>query len=322
MTERRNLWLLLGWLLAAAVGAGLFLRWSVPSSSLVIALVGLAPLLFIPVIGLALSAWRAWSTPLALVAVASTAAYVATFVSIDSVIGCGAERSEDALVVYTHNVRWQHGDPVAVGQSIAASGADVVVLQEVWPAFMEELETQTELASYRFRTAEPADNTTGLAVWSRFSIAEATIDRLGGVPMLRTRIESPYGDIALDAIHLTAPIAGAHVASWESQLRGLAEYDTSAPAVMAGDFNATMDHSQFRDLVARGWTDTHEPKGCGFDATWPTGRRAPTLLRLDHVLVTDHFEVLAVEIGSGDGSDHKSVTATIRLRNPAAAPEE
>ena len=132
---------------------------------------------------------------------------------------------------------------------------------------------------------------------------------------MRARIDGPHGPFTVDNIHLTAPVAGGLVSSWESQLAELQAVDTSGAAILAGDFNATMDHSQFRDLVERGWTDAHEPKGCGFDATWPTGRATPTLLRLDHVLVTERFEVLAVEIGPGDGSDHRSVTATVRLRN-------
>ncbi|MDH3682178.1 MAG: endonuclease/exonuclease/phosphatase family protein [Acidimicrobiia bacterium] len=320
MSERRGLWLLLGWLLTAGIAAGLYLRWSIPSSSLMIALVSLAPLLVVPLVLVVVSAWRAWSRPLGLAAVALIIAYVATFVSVDAVVGCGPETAEDAIVVFTHNV-WLHGgEPAAVAGSIAASDADVVVLQEVWPAFMAELDGDPSLSGYRYRTAEPAEDTTGLAVWSRFPVADATIDRLGGVPMLRSRIDSPYGSFGLDAIHLTAPVAGENVASWQAQLDGLAGYDATGPGIMAGDFNATMDHSQFRHLLDQGWTDVHEPKGCGYDATWPTGRRTPTLLRLDHVLVTDHFEVLAVEIGSSDGSDHRSVTATLRLRNSAAAP--
>lgn len=317
MTERRGLWLGLGWLLAAAIAAGLYLRWSAPSSSLIIALVSLAPLLIIPLAFLAISAWRTWSRPLAVIAVALTAGYVVTFVSFDAVVGCGPETSEDAVVVYTHNVRVRSGQPAAVAGSIAASDADIVVLQEVWPAFMDVLEADPLLAGFRYRTSEPADDTTGLAVWSRFPITAATIDRLGGVPMLRTRIDGPAGSFGLDAVHLTAPISAEHVPAWQAQLDGLAAYDASTPAIMAGDFNATMDHSQFRHLLDRGWTDAHEPKGCGFDATWPSGGRTPTLLRLDHVLVTDHFEVLAVAIGSDDGSDHRSVVVTVRLRNPA-----
>lgn len=308
-------WPIVGWLAAGSIALGLYLRWTRPTSALVIGIVALTPLLVAPLLVLVFSAWRAWSRWLALVAIGATAAYLATFVSLGAVVGCGPETSEDQLVVYSHNVWFNRGDPVAVAGSIGASGADIVVLQEVWSGFMASLEADPSLADYRFRISEPSDgDTTGLAVWSKHPIGQATAPNLWGVPTVRTRIDGPYGSFALDAVHVTAPIAGGQIETWEAQLAGFAEFDTSGPALMVGDFNATMDHQQFRALVESGWTDVHESKGCGLDATWPTGRRTPTLLRLDHILTTDHFEVLAVDIGSGDGSDHRSVTAAVRLR--------
>ena len=71
-----------------------------------------------------------------------------------------------------------------------------------------------------------------------------------------------------------------------------------------------------RDLLGQGWTDVHEPKGCGLDATWPTGHttRLPIpVYRLDHVLVTDDFEVLDVRFGDPAGSDHIPVVAELQV---------
>ncbi len=312
----RTFWLAVGWGLGLIVAVGLYLRWAESSTSFRIALASLTAMLFIPAIGMLICAWRAWSRPLMLVAVALSAAYVGTFVSADSVIGCRSESAADAIVIHTHNVWWPNGDPAAVAAGAVASGADVIVLQEVWPAFMAALEADPSLADYRYRTSEPSDNTTGLAIWSRHPISEATSERLVDVPLLRARIDSPHGSFMLDNIHLTAPVAGGLVSSWDAQLAALEARDATGATVLAGDFNATMDHQQFRSFVNQGWTDAHEPKGCGYDATWPTGRRTPTLLRLDHVMVTDRFDVLGLEIGPGGGSDHRSVTATVRLRTP------
>ena len=213
---------MLGWCLGIVVAVGLYLRWTAPTSSLRIAVVSLTPLLFIPAIGMLISAWRSWSRPMTLVAVALSAAYTGTFVSADSVIGCRPESAEDALVIHTHNVWWPNGDPEAVAASAVASGADVIVLQEVWPGFMTALEANPSLAEYRYRTSDPSNNTTGLAIWSRYPIGEATSERLVDVPLLRARIDSPYGSFTIDNVHLTAPVAGGLVSSWEAQLAALA----------------------------------------------------------------------------------------------------
>ena len=105
---------------------------------------------------------------------------------------------------------------------------------------------------------------------------------------------------------------------WAAQLDALAGYDRATPAALVGDFNATADHSQFRAITNAGWTDAHDPKGCGYDATWPADQLMP-VLRLDHALLTDHFEVRALDLGPGNGSDHRSLTTTIRLTPASAA---
>ena len=57
------------------------------------------------------------------------------------------------------------------------------------------------------------------------------------------------------------------------------------PRVLAGDFNATLDHAVFRDVLRLGYADAALQVGQALTPTWgPPGRRA--VLTLDHVLVT------------------------------------
>jgi endonuclease/exonuclease/phosphatase family metal-dependent hydrolase len=282
-----------------------------------VALVALTPLLLIPLIGVLISAWRSWDRKLALAFVGLAAGYAATFVSPSAVIGCGPSSSDDEIVIYTHNVWWRRGEPEAIANSIDSSQADIVVLQEVSPELIDALGQHPLLADdYRFRASEPSDeDINGLAVWSRYPISDATVDVLGETtPRLRTTIESPRGPFRLDAVHVTAPISDDRVREWETQLSQLAATDDAAPTLLAGDFNATEDHLQFRSILEQGWTDAHGPKGCGLDATWASERWFPTLLRLDHVLASGHFEVLALEVGHNASSDHRPVIATVRIR--------
>jgi endonuclease/exonuclease/phosphatase (EEP) superfamily protein YafD len=306
-----------GWVFAAMVLVGLLLRWYRVSSQLLVWVVALTPLVIVPLAGLALTAWRTWDRKLALVFVGLFAGYLATFVSYQSVVGCDAATSEDEISIYTHNVWWRRGEPDAIARSIDESQADVIVLQEVSPELIDALGQHPLLADdYRYRASEPSDvDTTGLAVWSRFPISEAAVEVLDpAAPLLRTTIDSPYGQFRLGAVHVSAPISGSGTEAWDAELQQLAGADTSSPALLVGDFNASEDHDQFRAILDAGWTDVHGPKGCGLDATWPEERIWPTILQLDHVLVSDHFEVLAVEVGDNATSDHRPVTAKIRLR--------
>ena len=307
---------LVGWLLAVIVLLGLVLRWFGTSAQLMVWLVAFSPLVIVPLIGLAVSAWRAWDRRLMLAFVGLLAGYLASFVSIGSIVDCGPTTSDDAISIHTHNVWWRQGEADPIARSIDAANADILVLQEVSPAMIEDLGSHPLLADdYRYRASEPSDDSTGLAVWSRFPISEAAVERLDGSrPLLRTTIDGPTGEFRLGAVHVTPPLSGPDTAAWDRQLGQLAGADASSPALLVGDFNATDDHQQFRAILDAGWTDAHGPKGCGLDATWPNERIWPTLLRLDHVLVTDHFEVLAVEVGDNATSDHRPVTATLRLR--------
>ena len=316
MSRRDDPLPIVGWLLAGLVLIGLILRLDRTTSQLLVSLVAFSSLLIIPLVGVAISAWRAWDRKLALAFVGLLAGYLASFVSVGAVIGCGPASSDDQLVIYTHNVWWQRGEPDALARSIEASQADVIVLQEVTSDLVDTLGGHPLLVDdYRFRASEPSDDdTTGLAVWSRFPIAEAVVESLGGTaPMLTTTIDSPHGRLQLGAVHVTPPVSGSATEAWDAELTDLAAATPSSATMLVGDFNATEDHAQFRALLDRGWTDVHGPKGCGLDATWPNERIWPTLLRLDHVLVTDHFEVLAVEVGDNATSDHRPVIATVRF---------
>ena len=314
----RTTWLVIGWLLALGIASGIYLRWSEVSTPLLLGLVGVIGLIMvIPLLGLGISAWRSRSPSLRVAAVMVLVVYLATFGNIRSVIGCGGGTSDDDIVVFHQNVYLGQADPALVASAILDSGADVAVIAEVRYDFMVTFEKQPGLDVLPYRASEPADASNGLALWSRWPLRDATVEMSGRRPFLHAVVESPHGDLVMYAVHTSAPVEPLEIADWESQLSYLGGVDRSMPTVMAGDFNATADHSQFRTLLAQGWSDVHQTKGCGLDLTWPSNRGTGiSLLRLDHVLVTDHFDVLGVEVGSANGSDHRPVVTTIRLTKP------
>ncbi|MGF1599025.1 MAG: endonuclease/exonuclease/phosphatase family protein [Acidimicrobiales bacterium] len=317
---RRMLWLTAGWLLTAGVAVGFILRGIDLTNTWIIGLVGLSPLLIVPIALIVMCARPADSRPLRFAAFGAVVFYLLTFVNPAAVVGCRpAATTGDEVVIFAQNVQYRGGDPVQVASAIADADPDVLVLIEVWPDFIAALEAEPALDAYRYRATEAVDATWGLAIWSRFPLDDGTLLRVGAQPMLRTTVEGPTGAFTLHAVHTSAPIGDELVSQWNAELATIAGYDTSTPTVLAGDFNATADHQPFRRILDAGWTDVHEPKGCGYDATWPADRPF-ALLRIDHVLVTDHFDILGLELGGGNGGDHRSLTATIRYRPPAPSP--
>lgn len=84
------------------------------------------------------------------------------------------------------------------------------------------------------------------------------------------------------------------------------------PLVVAGDMNATLDDPELAPLLEAGLVPVL-PSSAGPTATafeTEPGRR------LDHLLVSDAWEVVAAEVvtGAGTASDHYPVVADLRLR--------
>jgi hypothetical protein len=87
-----------------------------------------------------------------------------------------------------------------------------------------------------------------------------------------------------------------------------------SPVIMAGDFNATLDHLQLRRLLRRGYRDAACQVGRGLRLTWgPWPGRPPALLTLDHVLIDPRCAVRAASAHRLAGSDHHALYAEIGL---------
>src|SRR5262249_5745240 len=85
------------------------------------------------------------------------------------------------------------------------------------------------------------------------------------------------------------------------------------PRVLLGDFNATLDQSEFRDLLGRGYADAADTLGSGLEPTWPTNRRFPPLVTIDHVLADRRIGIREYAVEDLPGSDHRAVFAELSL---------
>ena len=82
--------------------------------------------------------------------------------------------------------------------------------------------------------------------------------------------------------------------------------------ILAGDFNATLDHAELRRILDTGYQDAAAQVGAGLHGTWPRGRAFPGLA-IDHVLVDERLGVRAVSIHTIPGTDHRAVWAELEL---------
>jgi hypothetical protein len=101
---------------------------------------------------------------------------------------------------------------------------------------------------------------------------------------------------------------------WREALQSLPAPGGSVPWALIGDFNATFDQAEFRDIVDGGYRDAGEATGKGLEPTWPSDKVFPWgLITIDHVLVDSRLGVAEYGVEALPGSDHRAIQAQLVL---------
>jgi endonuclease/exonuclease/phosphatase (EEP) superfamily protein YafD len=217
------------------------------------------------------------------------------------------------FTVATVNVQFSNERHDAFRAWLATRPADVLVIQEVTPAWAAELGST---AHYPHRHVVPREDPYGLALLSRWPLEAVTpVDLAGdGLPSLTAVVDAAGQRVRILALHTRWPITPALAAARDEALRGAAAMAraTDLPLVLLGDLNVTPDSPAFTRLLRQaGLRDAMH--GQGWHPTWLAGFW-PLALRIDHVLVSPGLCVEQAEAGPPVGSDHRPVLA--RLRRP------
>ena len=229
-----------------------------------------------------------------------------------------------ALRVVTANLLSRNRRVEDLGRQLIADGADVVLVQELTPRHAVGLRAAGLLEALPYHVLDPQPRFHGSGLLSRWPIAESTVFDVYGLGMAAATVQSPIGSVAVISVHVINPARTGMIPVWRAQLEWLAEHvgGSRIPVVLAGDFNATMDHRGIQVLTAAGLVDAHDVAGRGLGLTWPqrlhTGDgRWPALpmMRLDHVFVTPTLGVRSVRDVRSTGSDHRRLVVDLVRRS-------
>lgn len=221
------------------------------------------------------------------------------------------------LRVFSANIRFTAPDWVEVAADIAASGADLVLIQELTAANLAVLRREGAFAGYTDELVDARPRSFGSGIWSRYPLEEAEVRDLAGLPMSRARVKVDGCSLQVWNVHTRSPLVGG-LDRWHAQLRLLADEAAAAiaggdPLVVAGDFNATYGNRDFRAILRRGLRDAHVEVGRGLATTWTAWAALPRLFRVDHVLVSEDVAVVDVRESPARESDHQGVVADLAL---------
>jgi endonuclease/exonuclease/phosphatase (EEP) superfamily protein YafD len=269
----------------------------------------------IGVLVLAVAVWaRRWSEALAAVA---AVALLAVAVLPRAVPGqpTGPIEGGARLDVLTVNLHLGEADAGAVVELARGREVDLLCAQELTAAAAERLREAGIDELLPERVLSPAEGSSGAGIYSRYPLRPLA-DVPGGISrMLRARVAVPGAGAVVEVVDVHPfPPTERDASNWRRGLEALPRAEGEGPIrVLAGDFNAGFDHSEFRDLVGSGYVDAAAARGRGLVTTWPADRVWPPPVAIDHVLAEERAHVAGAEVLEAPGSDHRPVLAGIVL---------
>jgi endonuclease/exonuclease/phosphatase (EEP) superfamily protein YafD len=257
---------------------------------------------------------RQW-VPAALAGIAALALILAV---APRVVGGPDDVEGRPLRVMAANVLRGSGDPAQLVELARDREVEILAIQEFTPKFQRAFEDAGARELFPHAALAVREGVIGSAVYSRHPIEPGPEGEY--VTQNRGTVEiEPGVKVAVLSAHPTLPSTPGNVKDWKAGLRAMPEPNAEGSIwLLLGDFNATLDHDEFRDLLGRGYADAGERMGDGLEPTWPAQRTKGRYLpvTIDHVLYEDDrvgvrdYDVLELE-----GSDHRPVYAELVIRD-------
>ena len=211
-----------------------------------------------------------------------------------------------ALRVAFANVYYRNPHTDRVARFALESGADVVVLAEITPAWNAALADLERHFPYRHYAYLEGQRRAGTLLLSRLPLESATTLSFGrgGDPGVSAEVRVGTKLVHLIGVHPTWPLWRAATQRRNAQYARIAALARAAggDTIVVGDFNATpFSPAYARFVAASGLMDASN--GRGWMPTWPTFF-PPFGLEIDHALVSRDLYVVQFERGPRVGSDH------------------
>ncbi|MFE0522022.1 MULTISPECIES: endonuclease/exonuclease/phosphatase family protein [Streptomyces] len=215
------------------------------------------------------------------------------------------------LTVATHNVNADNPDPAGTARDVAASGADVLALEELKASVVPVYE-KALAPTYKYHSVQ---GTVGL--WSKYPMSgvRAVDIKLGWTRAMRATVTTAQGPVAFYVAHMPSVRvklkAGFTARQRDTSADALGEAiaDEKLPRkVLLGDLNGTMNDRSLNGVTSQ-MRSTQGAAGNGFGFSWPASF---PMARIDQIMVQGVEPVSSWTLPA-TGSDHLPVAARVNL---------
>lgn len=215
------------------------------------------------------------------------------------------------LTVATHNVNADNPDPAATARDVAASGAEVLALEELKESAVPVYE-RALAPTYKYHSVQ---GTVGL--WSKYPLSDVrTVNiEMGWTRAMRATVATPYGQVAVYVAHMPSVrvkmASGFTARQRDNSADALGETIRSEQlpkVILLGDLNGTMNDRSLNAVTAQ-MRSTQGAAGSGFGFSWPASF---PMARIDQIMVRDVEPVSSWTLPR-TGSDHLPVAARVKV---------
>jgi vancomycin resistance protein VanJ len=214
--------------------------------------------------------------------------------------------TEQSLSVASQNIKAQSGTGVESARALAATGANVVAVQEIDAATRGDVKAVLDAHyDYSYQVG-----TVGL--WSSYPLLNPRPQSfgLGWNRALSAELDTPDGPVSIYVVHAASARPSDHTER-DTMLANIAATiagDHNKRIIAVGDFNAAATDRHFTPITAQ-LSEANQDQGlAGF--TWPATPFPVT--RLDHVLSRGMAVTSSTVFSAGD-SDHRAILARMNL---------
>jgi endonuclease/exonuclease/phosphatase (EEP) superfamily protein YafD len=238
------------------------------------------------------------------------------------------------LRVMTYNIHGENGDPAEVMRAIREAEPDLLLAQEASGSGLEQaLKVACPTWSVQVNGEHLIASRFPLEEVSRRPLPSLADDPWKSPAYLRCRLRlSPTQAVTVYNVHLSTPrpaldailhqdsgaihqlVSNTTTRLYQGNIIAEDAKRETYPLLIAGDFNAPPPSLICRQVLRAGLRDAFDAAGRGYGYT--VGYRIKPHIayaRIDHIMVSRHYQVLDCHIGSEAGSDHRPVVADLRL---------
>lgn len=237
--------------------------------------------------------------------------------------------TDTSLRVLTWNTAGEAVPAQTIAQEILDNGADVVALPETTEAVGEQIAVMLREQGHPMwvhNVQYKPDVVDGPSSWQttvlvspelgEYAVIDSATDgssNTGSVPSVVLMPVNGSGPTIV-AVHAVAPRVE-EMGQWSRDLQWIADQCPAGDVILAGDFNATLDHmaslgvdggdmGYCRDVAAR--------TGNGVTGTWPSSLPALLSAPIDHVMASPNWQPTGSHVIDGaGGSDHRGLVVQL-----------